>query len=453
MDYKGDLKYNEYSWNNASNMIYIDQPSQVGLSYSTPIPGYVDPDSGYIVTLENETCPDYAQDFGTCGTYSYANFSLTAEGTPQAAPNVWRTLQGFMGAFPQYSRNSINLATQSYGGHYGPVFAEYFEKQNLVARPGTHNIDLQHLSIGNGWYEPILQYQAYYNYTVFPGNTFNYKPFTPAQEARMYNAMYGAGNCVDQLIDCNTRKLNDICAQADNFCYGVELLYDTVTKRDEYDIRYLVPNPFPYTFFVEYLNRPEIQQAIGAYQNFSYSSGNFGSGTVANAFLVTGDDARAYNIISDFRKLLDQGVSIALYAGDADYNCNWLGGEAVASLIGADGFAAAGYTSLTTSDGEVRGATKQAGNFSFTRVYDAGHYVPYYKPLAALEMFERLLGGKDIATGQENVTDDLITTGPSRSTYQNDTSDIQQKKVGKRCRFDSETNLPVCPGDGGYDGQ
>jgi carboxypeptidase C (cathepsin A) len=29
-----------------------------------------------------------------------------------------------MGAFPQYSRDAFNFATESYGGHYAPVFNE-----------------------------------------------------------------------------------------------------------------------------------------------------------------------------------------------------------------------------------------------------------------------------------------------------------------------------------------
>jgi carboxypeptidase C (cathepsin A) len=35
---------------------------------------------------------------------------------------MWKTLQGFMGAFPHYSRNGFSFTTESYGGHYGPVF-------------------------------------------------------------------------------------------------------------------------------------------------------------------------------------------------------------------------------------------------------------------------------------------------------------------------------------------
>lgn len=217
-----------------------------------------------------------------------------------------------------------------------------------------------------------------------------------------------------------------------------------MTGRDEYDIRELEPDPFPYTNFVAYLNTPKVQKAIGAYTNFSYSVTNLGAGTTATAFGTTGDDARELGIIADNQKLLKQGVYLLQYAGDADYNCNWLGGEAVAEEINAPGWSSAGYQNLTTSDGIVHGVVKQSGNFSFVRVYDAGHSVPFYKPLAALAMFERMINSKDIATGAENATASYKTTGPAKSTHIEGNSTIQQDVVNASCTYDTVTNLPDC---------
>ena len=104
--------------------------------------------SGKIITLPGDTCPDYAQAFGTCGTYSYPNISLTANSTAAAAPGFWKTLQGFMGVFPEYSRNGFHFATESYGGHYGPIFNEYIEKQNEKDIPGAKKIKLESVLIG-----------------------------------------------------------------------------------------------------------------------------------------------------------------------------------------------------------------------------------------------------------------------------------------------------------------
>jgi len=156
-----DVEFNPFSWNNVSNMLYLDQPTQTGFSYSIPVNGWVDPDSGFIINLPDNVCPDYAQEAGTCGTYSNGNYSLTADSTNSAAPNVWRAVQGFMGAFPQYSRCNITIGTESYGGHYGPVFAEYFEQMADAKNvSGAQPVRVHSLMINNGWYDPIIQYPS-----------------------------------------------------------------------------------------------------------------------------------------------------------------------------------------------------------------------------------------------------------------------------------------------------
>jgi Serine carboxypeptidase len=47
-------------------------------------------------------------------------------------------------------------------------------------------------------------------------------------------------------------------------------------------------------------------------------------------------------------KLIQANITVIMYTGDADYNCNWLGGEAVSNEIGAPGFSGAGMSSLLT---------------------------------------------------------------------------------------------------------
>jgi carboxypeptidase C (cathepsin A) len=55
--------------------------------------------------------------------------------------------------------------------------------------------------------------------------------------------------------------------------------------------------------------------------------------------------------------------------------CSWFGGEALSLALNythADAFAAAGYAPFVC-DGEEYGQSRQHGNFSFTRIYEAGH--------------------------------------------------------------------------------
>ncbi|KAJ9221317.1 hypothetical protein DTO169C6_6305 [Paecilomyces variotii] len=441
IDSNGKVYNNPYSWSNASNMLYIDQPTQTGFSYSIPVPGYVDSDTGDIITLPNNTCPDYAKD-SSCGTYSYPNVTLTANSTEAAAPNFYRALQGFMGAFPQYSREKFHFTTESYGGHYGPVFNEYIEQQNKNLAPGAKEIKLESVMIGNGWYDPIIQYQAYYNFTVYPGNTYDYLPYNASITSLLYNNLYGPGNCLDQLLDCAAHPaINEICSTADTFCANhVESIYDNYLGRDEYDFRELVPDPFPYSFYINYLNTPSIQTAIGAYVNFTESNN-----AVYLAFSSTGDDGRRSNTTQDVASLLAQNISVVMYAGDADYNCNWLGGEAVAISVDAPGFQEAGYTNISTSDGIVHGQVRQAGKFAFVRVYESGHEVPFYQPELALEMFRRVISGRDVATGKHSVVlseEGYRTVGEEKSTYREGNGTVQWKVLSPDTTYNTTLNGP-----------
>ncbi|KAF2099509.1 alpha/beta-hydrolase [Rhizodiscina lignyota] len=438
----GDVYNNPNSWSEVSNMIFIDQPTQVGFSYSEPVPAYISPDSGDIVQLPDNTCPDYASDW-SCGTYSYPNITLTANSTTNAAPYLWKALQGFMGAFPQYSREGFVFATESYGGHYGPTFSEYIEEQNAELPYGAKEIHMEGVLIGNGWYDPLLQYAGYYNFTVFPGNTYDVTVNSTVAEI-MHNGMYGKGNCWDQTIDCYNTGRDDVCSASDSFCYNeVEVIYDTYLGRDEYDVRELTPDPFPPNFYFDYLNTEKVQKAIGAYQNYT----DFGP-AVGSAFGTTGDDDRVLSIIDDMRKLVEADLNVVMYFGDADYICNWIGGYAVANEIAVPGFESAGFVNVSTSDGVVHGQVKSVGKFSFLRVFESGHEVPFYQPVIALAMIERTTKGLDIATGKVKTGPGYKTKGPRDSTYREGNSTVQKKVIPTDWIYDLTTNIPHAPPKG-----
>lgn len=55
-------------------------------------------------------------------------------------------------------RKSLTFSREeSYGGHYGPVFAEYIKAQNARQGAGTTKINLETLTIINGWMNPLIQ--------------------------------------------------------------------------------------------------------------------------------------------------------------------------------------------------------------------------------------------------------------------------------------------------------
>lgn len=93
-----------------------------------------------------------------------------------------------------------------------------------------------------------------------------------------------------------------------------------------------------------------------------------------------------------------------------------MGGEAASLAVPyshSAAFAQAGYAPLLAgADGTTQGLTRQLGNFSFTRVFQAGHEVPSYQPEAAYRIFSRATFGLDIPTGLFQTDDDYATVGP-----------------------------------------
>jgi carboxypeptidase C (cathepsin A) len=96
--------------------------------------------------------------------------------------------------------------------------------------------------------------------------------------------------------------------------------------------------------------------------------------------LLIGFDRTGDFILGDGLKklggLLDRGVKVALFYGDRDYQCNWLGGEAISLAIESklsSGFKQAGYTKIETNASYIGGFVRQYENLSFARVFQAAH--------------------------------------------------------------------------------
>ncbi len=102
-----------------------------------------------------------------------------------------------------------------------------------------------------------------------------------------------------------------------------------------------------------------------------------------------------------------------------DYICNWFGGEAVSLALNythSAEFTATGYAPFVV-EGEEYGESRQYGNFSFTRIYESGHEIPYYQPKAALEFFRRILGDLVVADGTTKVTATFASNGTAEATH------------------------------------
>ncbi|KAE9368214.1 carboxypeptidase-like protein S1 [Stipitochalara longipes BDJ] len=344
---------NPYSFNEYANMLYVDQPIGTGFSYGT------DPTTS----------------------------------TVTAAPYVWKLLQAFFAQFPQYESRDFGIFTESYGGHYGPEFASYFESQNAAIAKGTvtgQNLSLIALGINNGWYDSILQYKAYVDFSY--NNT--YKALITSSQHTSYLSTY-TSSCLPLLQKCTSvTGSNSACENADNTCYNdIEGPLSEVADFDVYDIREPSNDPYPPETYVTYLQSQSVMTAIGAKSTYAECPD-----APYEKFTSTGDDARSF--LATLSTVVQSGITTLIWAGDADWICNWFGGLAVANAItysGQSTFQNKAVSSYTVA-GTAAGTFKTVGNLSWLRVFGAGHEVPYYQPAVALQVFKQTMSKQAISS-------------------------------------------------------
>jgi carboxypeptidase C (cathepsin A) len=439
-----------WGWDRSSNVLFIDQPAQVGFSYDVAtnfswkaIDGSFNPPG----PVPNGV-PPYAWLNGTFGSQKQSQTSNT---TTIAAHAIWHFLQGWLSAFPQYNPGTqpnstltyptgVNLFTESYGGRYGPAFARLFENMNEMRRNGTISknttleIDLVSVGIGNGLVDNKIQ-MPYYPKFAF-NNTYGIQAIGATTMYNAINQLRAQGGCLDLIDRCRV-GLNVIdpeadgdngsdvsggyytlCSNAITTCNGIVNTF-SASGLDVYDIRQKDPSPFPSEAYVEYLNTGQVMKAIGVPVNYTESS-NAAFGSFDN----TGDQMRGGGV-DDLAYLLAMNIRVALISGDADYIVNWYGGEAISLAVAnelppyAINFPTAGYADIVINSTYVGGQVRQYGNLSFARIYDAGHEVPAYQPETAFTIFTRIIEGTAVSTGEEINLNNYRTSGPSNSTHSN----------------------------------
>ncbi|KAI7951811.1 hypothetical protein MJO28_007495 [Puccinia striiformis f. sp. tritici] len=360
---------NPYSWNTYANMLYIDQPISTGFSY------------------------------GDRSVFS----------TDQAAARVWQFFQTFLSipTFSQYlNDNGITFWSESYGGHYGSLFIQsvifllfkelhnknpftpwlylgavgYFRAQNALIKAKKlqgYPIEITSLGINNGWFNPYVQYQSYYDWAQ-KKNKHVMDIASPATLAVVKNALTRKNGCLAQLQDCANDGSNDVCQDADNFCaqyVSSPLLGDrstyycerTLVKPSNYET--VTPSPS---------NEPPTYDFIG------------------DDFWTTADSVRP--TISSLGKLLDSGLRTVIWAGDKDFICNALGVHRSLLVMKwkySRQFAKAPWKNLTVQ-GRVGGVYKVAGPLTYINVYSAGHEVPAFQPALSLEIFKQTISHQNI---------------------------------------------------------
>lgn len=349
IDKKLNTVFNEYSWNQNASVIFLDQPVNVGYSYS----------------------------------------GGAVSNTVAAGKDVYALLTLFFHQFPQYAKQDFHIAGESYAGHYIPVFtSEILSHKN-------RNINLKSVLIGNGLTDPYTQYEQYRPMACGEGG---YKAVLDEAECRsMDNAL---PRCQSLIENCYESGSVWNCVPASIYCNNAFIGPYQRTGQNVYDIRGKCEdsNNLCYSalgWISEYLNQQSVLDALGA-EVSSYDSCNF---DINRNFLFQGDWMQPFHRLVP--KILEE-IPVLIYAGDADFICNWLGNQAWTEALewpGQKDFNRADVEDLKLASADSvkakgYGKVKASGNFTFMQIYGAGHMVPMDQPENSLDFFNRWLGGE-----------------------------------------------------------
>ncbi|ESK92194.1 carboxypeptidase c [Moniliophthora roreri MCA 2997] len=356
--------YNPYSWNKHANIIFLDQPVQVG--------------------------------------YSYDEEGNTVNTSPIAGRDVYAFLELFLNRFPEYSAQPFHIAAESYGGTYAPNIANVVYKQNkqlsVNPNPQLKHINLASVILANGLTDPKIQYGSIADYVCDGPYPIYDDPEGPQCAAlrtkiptcqRLIGSCYDYGSrftCVPAVLYCNSQLMGPLMQTGLN-------PYDVRKKCDRAKDGNLC---YKQMEWIEvWMNDPKNKAALGADPNRKFESCNM---EVNQAFTMQGDGM--HNSALLLPDLINDGIRLLVYAGNADMMCNFIGNERWVEEMDTkfkDEFSKAKsipWVDISTGRqaGEVRsagGAGFTGGNITFVQVYEAGHMVPYDQPSAALDMITR----------------------------------------------------------------
>lgn len=357
---KGGKKtsFNKHGWNDKAHVIFLDQPLNVGYSYGKDVFNSMD-----------------------------------------AGKDVYSFLQLFYHSFPEYAKSELHVFGESYGGHYVPATAKAIHESNLqftekreagllsASEKEKRVLPLVSIGIGNGMTDPLVQYKYYSKMAC----NSTYEPVLNQKECDSMDSSYPT--CANLIKACYKWQNSLACYPAEMYCNSMLITYQQ-SGANPYDVRIPCEGGklcYPIMDDIDaFLNTREVQEELGSDVTTFESC----SQKVYTGFILNGDWMKPYHL--EIPPLLESGIRVLVYAGDADFICNWYGNLAWSEELewsGQSKFAGEKFADWMV-DGKAAGEARTHKNFSFVRVFAAGHMVPYDKPENSLDMINRWIDNK-----------------------------------------------------------
>jgi len=215
----GSLVYNPYSWNNNSDVIYIDQPIGTGFSKAA--------NKSYL--CHDENC---------------------------VSRGIYIFLLKIYDIHPEFQKRPLYIIGESYGGKYVPSISAY------LLRAQNPMLNLKGYAVGNGLTDPIHQVGVYPRYLYDNGriSSFQFLGSQVASIACIVEILFNPNNHT-LMCDLFWGHLRRIAKLINPYNIYINYTYGEQTQR-----------------MVDYLNLGNVQQELGVsgrkYSDCSYDPGN-----------------------------------------------------------------------------------------------------------------------------------------------------------------------------------
>jgi len=276
----------------------------------------------------------------------------------------------------------------------------YKANKALALAPNSRvkHINLASVMLGNGLTDPYLQMASVPDYACGGPYPIYDDPEGPECMAlrakvptcqRLIKSCYQFKSkltCVPAIFYCNSQIFGSVMQNTGLNPYDVRT---PCNKEENGDLCYSQMG-----WIDTYLNQPSVKAELGVNPERKFATCNM---AVNQAFTLSGDWTNSALLLTE---LVNDGVRLLVYVGNADLLCNYMGNELWLGEFDTQfleefkqsksvPWFAWGSSRIA---GEVRsagGGGSRAGNVTFVNIYEAGHMAPFNQPEASLDLITR----------------------------------------------------------------
>ncbi|XP_076917951.1 serine carboxypeptidase-like 34 [Bidens hawaiensis] len=358
------LRLNNYAWNKAANLLFLESPVGVGFSYTN------------------------------------TSIDLHQLGDKITAQDSYAFLLKWFRRFPQYKSHEFYMAGESYAGHYIPQLADLILDKNKTISE-ENRINFKGIMIGNALLDDATDQTGMIDYAW--------------DHAVISDRVY---NGVKSKCNFNSSKSSDACDEALNEYFDVYKIIDMYSlyapscfnatsnstrrahmhgkvsprifiKNKGWHVKPTGYDPCQTQYTDSYMNKPSVQAALHANTTkISYPWSH-----CSDAITYWNDAPES--VLPVIKKLVNAGIRVWVFSGDTDGRIPVTSTRLTLRKLGLN--IVEDWSPWYTRN-QVGGWTVAYDGLMYVTIRGAGHQVPTFKPKEALQLIRHFLSNQKLPT-------------------------------------------------------